>query len=48
MTPRQIPDWVFGITWAACVVGLLHVAQQCVAGYVQCEVLGCLPTGGWW
>lgn len=23
--------------------GLLHIAQQCVAGYVQCQALGCLP-----
>lgn len=23
--------------------GLLHIAQQCLAGYVQCKALGCLP-----
>jgi hypothetical protein len=23
--------------------GLLHVAQQCLAGFVQCRALGCLP-----
>lgn len=28
---------------AAIGTGLLHILQQCIAGYVQCRVLGCLP-----
>jgi hypothetical protein len=23
--------------------GLFHIAQQCLAGFVQCRALGCLP-----
>ena len=25
--------------------GLLHILQQCLAGFVQCRALGCLPWG---
>lgn len=25
-------------------VGALHIAQQCLAGFVQCAALGCLPN----
>lgn len=28
---------------ACLVVALFHIAQQCLAGFVQCSKLGCLP-----
>lgn len=24
---------------------LFHMLQQCIAGYIQCSALGCLPQG---
>lgn len=29
--------------WGLSLCAMLHITQQCLAGYVQCSALGCLP-----
>jgi len=41
--PRDIAKAAF---WAVVSGAIIHIVQQCIAGYVQCAALGCLPNGG--
>ena len=37
------PELAKAVLFSIIATGLLHVAQQCIAGFVQCRMLGCLP-----